>query len=53
VKEKTLELKEQELQARLDNPDAFATVTIINDADEVVKYKRDYQELMEYETNTN
>lgn len=29
---RTLELKERELQARLDNPDAFATVTIVNDA---------------------
>jgi hypothetical protein len=27
-----LELKEQELAARLENPDAFATVQIINDA---------------------
>ena len=32
IQERTLELKEQELQARLDNPDAFATVQIINDA---------------------
>lgn len=32
VKEKTLELKEKELNARIENPDAFATVQIINDA---------------------
>jgi len=32
VSERTLELKEEELQARIDNPEAFATVQIINDA---------------------
>jgi len=32
IQEKTLELKVQELQARLDNPEAFHSVTIINDA---------------------
>ena len=32
IKERELELKEKELNARIDNPDAFATVTIINDA---------------------
>jgi hypothetical protein len=53
VKERTLELKEQELQARLDNPDAFATVTIINDADEVVKYTKEYNDLIRHESNTN
>lgn len=32
IQARTLELKEQELKARLDNPDAFATIQIINDA---------------------
>ena len=32
IAERTLQLKEQELQARIENPDAFATVQIINDA---------------------
>ena len=32
VAERTLELKEQELKARMENPEAFATVQIINDA---------------------
>lgn len=38
VAERTLELKEQELQARIDNPEAFANVTIINDAPMENKY---------------
>lgn len=38
IAERTLELKEQELQARIDNPDAFATVTIVNDAPMETKY---------------
>ena len=48
--ERTLELKETELQARIDNPDAFATVTIINDADEVARITRERIELMEHES---
>ena len=32
IAERTLELKEEELEARINNPDAFATVQIINDA---------------------
>ena len=32
IAERTLELKEQELKARIDNPEAFTSVTIINDA---------------------
>ena len=32
VRERELELKEMELKARIDNPDAFTSVTIINDA---------------------
>lgn len=32
IAERTLELKEEELRARIDNPEAFASVTIINDA---------------------
>lgn len=35
IAERTLELKEQELQARIDNPDAFAAITIINDSEAV------------------
>jgi len=50
----TFELKKQELQARIDNPDAFATVTIINDADEITKYHNEIRKLKEYEpTSTN
>jgi purine-nucleoside phosphorylase len=32
IRERELELKEMELKARIENPDAFSTVTIINDA---------------------
>jgi hypothetical protein len=32
IAERMLELKEEELEARINNPDAFATVQIINDA---------------------
>ena len=33
--ERTLELKEQELNARLDNPDAFSNIVIVNDLEEL------------------
>jgi len=41
VAERTLELKEEELRARIDNPEAFASVTIINDANEYKKEQYD------------
>ena len=50
IQERTLELKEEELKARIDNPDAFATVTIVNDANEIAKYTKERKELMEYDT---
>lgn len=50
IQERTLELKEEELKARIENPDAFATVTIVNDANEIAKYTKDRKELMDYDT---
>jgi len=38
LQERTLELKERELAARIDNPDAFTTVTIINDVEEAKEH---------------
>lgn len=40
---RTLELKERELEARLEKPEAFGNVTIINDADdEYGKYRKSH-----------
>jgi|LGOV01.1.fsa_nt_gb hypothetical protein len=33
--ERTLQLKEQELQARIDNPEAFSNIVIVKDTDEI------------------
>ncbi len=50
IAERTLTLKETELQARIDNPDAFNEVIIINEANEVARITRERKELEDYET---
>jgi len=40
--ERTLELKETELQARIDNPEAFSNIIIVKDTDEIaMKYEEE------------
>lgn len=49
--ERALELKERELNARIENPESFATVTIINDVDEVAAYYKKNGTMEEYARN--
>lgn len=43
--ERTLQLKEEELQARIDNPDAFSNIVIVKDTEEAYKeYKEEVSE---------
>ena len=37
---RTLELKEKELNARMDNPEAFVQSIILNDSDQVAEWYR-------------
>jgi hypothetical protein len=54
IAERTLTLKEEELNARIENPNAFANVTIVNDANEVSRIINEQRELVAYDTtNTN
>jgi len=41
ISERTLDLKEKELNARIENPEAFASVTILNDSEQVAKWYKE------------
>ena len=42
IAERTLQLKEQELNARMLNPEAFTSVTIVNDSDKVNEWYKEH-----------